>query len=566
MSGIAIRHLPRYLEIARLLARHGKALGKLPDEFREATAEDSESGPSGTTGATGATETSAPLAFARDLESLGPAFVKLGQLLSSRPDLLPLPYLDALARLQDSVEPFSFAEVERIVEQELGVRLSKGFASFDPTPLAAASLGQVHRATLRDGRAVVVKVQRPDIAQSLSADFEALAEIAGLLDRHTELGRRLHFVGLVSDFRAALVRELDYRQEAQNLLALGEITEPYTRLVVPKPVEGMSSGKVLTMEFVRGTKVTSISPLARIELAGADLADELLHAFLDQILIAGFFHADPHPGNVFLTDDGRLALIDLGLVGRLSREMQERMLQLLLAASEGRAEEAAKVLLSLGERSEEFDAARFRAVVVARVGRFGGMRPEKMPLGRIVLELAREASLGGVRIPGELALLGKTLLQLDEIARKLDPEFDANASFRRHANEIVAANLRRHLSPAGFMTTVAELKEFAERLPERANRILEKIADNELEIRVHTIDERLLMEGFQKVANRITVGLVLAALIVGAAMLMRVETPFRLFGYPGFAMLCFLAATAGGVVLVGQILAHDRRSKTGGRR
>jgi predicted unusual protein kinase regulating ubiquinone biosynthesis (AarF/ABC1/UbiB family) len=327
----------------------------------------------------------------------------------------------------------------------------------------------------------------------------------------------------------------------------------------------MSSGKVLTMEFVRGSKVTSISPLARIELAGAELADELLHAFLDQILIAGFFHADPHPGNVFVTDDGRLALLDLGLVGRLPREMQEGMLQLLLAASEGRAEEAAKVLLALGERSEDFDAARFRAVVVARVGRFGGLRPEKQPLGRIVLELAREAALGGVRLPGELALLGKTLLQLDAIARKLDPEFDANASFRRHANEIVAANLRRHLSPAGFMTTVAELKEFAERLPGRANRILEKIADNELEIRVHAIDERLLVEGFQKVANRITVGLVLAALIVGAAMLMRVETPFRLFGYPGFAMLCFLAATAGGVVLVGQILAHDRRGRTVGK-
>lgn len=551
MSGIAIRQLPRYLEIGRLVVRHGKVLGKLPDELMAAAADQEEAPP----------ESSGAVAFARDLERLGPAFVKLGQFLASRPDLLPLPYLDALARLQDQVAPFPFAEVEAIVEQQLGVRLSKGFESFESTPVAAASLGQVHRAHLRDGRAVVVKVQRPGIAEALAKDFEILTEIAGLLDRHTDVGRRTQFGSLVAEFRAALVRELDYRQEARNLVALGEITEPFARLVVPAPVEGMSSSRVLTMEFVRGTKVNSISPLARIEIAGEELADELLHAFLNQVLVAGFYHADPHPGNVFLTDDGRLALLDLGLVGRLSREMQERMLQLLLAASDGRAEDAAKVLLGLGEQSDDFDLARFRALVISRIGRFGGSRPEKMPLGRIVLELARESAQAGIRLPGELALLGKTLLQLDEIAHLLHPDFDANASFRRHATEITAANLRRHLSPAGFMSTVADLKEFAERLPGRANRILDRIADNELEIRVKTIDEKMLMEGFQKVANRITVGLVLAALIVGAALLMRVETPFRIFGYPGLAMLCFLAAAAGALVLVGQILAHDRHSK-----
>ncbi len=557
MSGIAIGQLPRYLEIGRLVVRHGKVLGKLPDELLAATAADSEAT---------APETSDAVAFARDLERLGPAFVKLGQFLSSRPDLLPLHYLDALSRLHDQVAPFPFSEVESIVEQQLGVRLSKGFESFESTPLAAASLGQVHRARLRDGRAVVVKVQRPGIAEALSRDFDVLTEIAGLLDRHTDVGRRMQFGGLVAEFRAALVRELDYRQEARNLVALAEITESFPRVIVPAPVEGMSSTRVLTMEFVRGTKVNSISPLARIEIAGEELADELLHAFLNQVLVAGFFHADPHPGNVFLTDDGRLALLDLGLVGRLSREMQERMLQLLLSASEGRAEDAMKVLLALGERSEDFDPARFRALVIERIGRFGGTRPEKLPLGRIVLELARESAQAGIRLPGELALLGKTLLQLDGIARLLHPDFDANASFRRHASEITAANLRRHLSPAGFMSTVADLKEFAERLPSRANRILDRIADNELEIRIKTIDERLLMEGFQKVANRITVGLVLAALIVGAAMLMRVETPFRIFGYPGLAMVCFLAAAAGGLVLVGQILAHDRRARTPGKR
>jgi predicted unusual protein kinase regulating ubiquinone biosynthesis (AarF/ABC1/UbiB family) len=212
--------------------------------------------------------------LADDLEKLGPTFVKVGQFLSTRVDLLPADYIAALARLQDKVEPFSFGEVERIVAEEIGVRLSKAFAVFEDVPVAAASLGQVHRAELRDGRAVAVKVQRPDIEARIREDLEVLGEIATFLDGHTEAGRRQKFAEMFDEFRKSLLRELDYRQEARNLSLLADHMSTLDRIMVPRPVEDYVTSRVLTMEFVEGRKVTALSPLAKLEIDGAPLAEE----------------------------------------------------------------------------------------------------------------------------------------------------------------------------------------------------------------------------------------------------------------------------------------------------
>ena len=542
------KHLKRYKDVAVLLMKYGrsdlvKAAGldpTLDDEGPAATATDP-----------------AASELANDLERMGPTFIKLGQLLSTRPDILPLPYLHALTRLQDRVEPFSFAEVEGIVISELGVRLSKAFSEFEVKPVAAASLGQVHRAAMRDGRPVAVKVQRPDIRERVMEDLDALEEIAEFLDHHTEMGRRYGFVQILDEFRRSLLRELDYRQEAQNLTLLRRNLAEFSAIVVPAPIEDYTTSRVLTMEYVSGTKITTLSPVALLELNGAALAEQLFRAYLKQILVDGFFHADPHPGNVLVTDAGQIALLDLGMVGRIAPGLQEPLLQLLLAISEGHSDDAVGFALKVGEVSPDFDEPEFSRRVADLVGRHQDAELRKMQVGKAVLEIGRISGDVGLRLPSELTMLGKTLLNLDQIAEALDPTFNPNASIRRNAAEIMRGRLLKSASPGNMFGGILELKEFMERLPGRVNKILEAVANNQLEVKVDAIDEARLMAGFQKVANRITLGLVLAALIVGAAMLMRVETSFRILGYPGLAIIFFLLAAGGGIALMLSILLKD---------
>lgn len=542
-------HLKRYKDFAWLLFKYGRGelvqqaglSGLMPED------------PAKTSGSGRADE------LAADVERLGTTFIKLGQLLSTRPDIVPPPYAQALSRLQDDVAPFPFEEVERIVTEELGVRLSKAFAFIDPEPLAAASIAQVHRARLRDGREVAVKVQRPGVRAGVIDDLEAMADIAGFLAEHTSFGRRYNIGQMFDEFRKSLARELDFRQEAVHLLALGRNLKDIEEVCVPEPVLGYSTSRVLTMEFIGGTKITALSPLARMEIDGERLADALFRAYLKQMLRDGLFHADPHPGNVFVVN-GRIALIDLGMVAHVTPGLQDRLLQLLLAVADNRADDVAATLLRLAEACDGADRAAFQRGVADIVAQHQEVRLQRAQVGRAVLLLLKVAGENGIRLPPELAMIGKTLLNLDAIGRALAPHFDPNAAIRRHAAEITEQQMSRDLSLGSLFSAAVDLKNFVQYLPGRVGRILDRLADNEFQVKVDALDEARLMEGMQKVANRIALGLVLAALIIGAALLMRVETSFRLFGYPGLAILLFLAAAAGGIGLVMTILVSDIRA------
>jgi ubiquinone biosynthesis protein len=551
VMGISLKpqHLKRYKDIAWLLIKYGRSdlvkTAGLDEAILEEDHQLSEDAPR------------EAKELADDLEQRGPTFIKLGQLLSTRPDMLPLPYIEALARLQDKVEPFAYEEVERIVNTELGVRLSKAFAEFDREPMAAASLGQVHRAVMRDGRQVAVKVQRPNIREQIAEDLDAFEEIAEFLDGYTEVGRRYEFTKMLGEFRKSLLRELDYRQEAQNLMTLGANLREFERLVVPQPLPDYTTSRVLTMEYVAGKNILSLSRLVMLDINGEALADELFRAYLKQILVDGFFHADPHPGNVFLADDGRIALLDLGMVAHVTPRLQERLLQLLLAISEGRSDDAARFAIQIGEKTDDFNAAEFSARVTEFVSAYQQADLKRIEAGRIVLQITQIAGDCGIRLPPDLTMLGKTLLNLDQVGWTLDPDFDPNAALRRNAAEILRHRVMKSFSPGNLFSSVLEVQDLVQTLPRRVNRILEHVANNDLEVRVQAIDETKLMAGFQKVANRITMGLVLAALIVGAAMLMQVPTSFQIFGYPGLAIIFFLVAAAGGILLVLNILFKD---------
>jgi predicted unusual protein kinase regulating ubiquinone biosynthesis (AarF/ABC1/UbiB family) len=545
-------HLKRYKDLALLLFKYGRADLVKRAGLTELLPEESPGN-----------DLPAPKAeeLADDVERLGPTFIKLGQLLSTRPDIVPPAYAEALKRLQNQCEPFPFSEVEAILNEDLGVRLSKAFASIDPKPIAAASIAQVHHATLRDGREVALKIQRPGIREQVLTDLEALGDIAAFLDEHTDVGKRFGVLLLFEEFRKSLLRELDFRHEAMQLQTIRGNLKDIPEIVIPQAVMDYSSSRVLTMEFIAGTKITDLSPLARIELDGERLADALFRAYLKQMLSDGIFHADPHPGNVFLVD-GRIALIDLGMVARVTPALQDRLLQLLLAVSDNRPEDAVKVLLVLGKCREDADQTGFQRDVADIVQQHQEVSlMQRAQVGRAVLMLFKAAGENGVILPPELAMIGKTLLNLDEIGHTLAPNFDPNAAIRRHAAEITEQQMARDMSLSSLFSAALEMKSFIQNLPGRINRILDRLADNQFQVKVDAIDEARLMEGMQKVANRISLGLILAALIVGAALMMDVPTRFELFGYPGLAILLFLAAAAGGVVLAISILVTDIRSR-----
>ncbi|AFM26734.1 ABC1 kinase family protein [Desulfomonile tiedjei] len=493
--------------------------------------------------------------LASDLERMGPTFIKLGQILSTRADILPVEYIRALARLQDKIEPFPYDQVDAIVASELGIRIPLAFDHFDKTPIAAASLGQVHKACLKDGRTVAVKVQRPGIRAQIVEDLEILMQIAEFLDR-TPLSERFEFHKMVEEFRRTLMRELDYRQEARNMKLLAGNLAGFSLVVVPLPIDEYSSSRMLTMEYISGRKITELTPLARTEIDGTALAEELFRAYLSQIIVDGFFHADPHPGNLFLTNDHRIALLDVGMVGQISPELQDRLLHLIRAIGEGRHEDVAALAIKIGERRPKFDQDGFRNHIAVMIT---DLNMQHLDIGTAIMEFVRFSGDSGLRLPPELTLLGKTLLNLDIVARTLDPNFDPNTSIRSNLARIIRSKILKSASPSTIFGNILEMKEFFTRLPTVLGTSLEKLAKNELEMKIDAIDEKYLMNGLQKIANRITLGLILAALIVGAAMLFNVQTEFRILGYPGIAMLFFLAAAGGGIALMLDILFYDEK-------
>jgi predicted unusual protein kinase regulating ubiquinone biosynthesis (AarF/ABC1/UbiB family) len=498
-----------------------------------------------------------PQELVEDLKNMGPTYIKMGQLLSTRPDLLPDAYLKALATLQDDVPAIPYQDVHRIVEEEIGTRISKAFDSFDKEPLASASIGQVHKATLRSGKPVAVKVQRPGIKKQFLSDLDTLKELAELAIKHSSTAKKYAFDDVLAELRRILLQELDYYREAQNLITLGKNLKEFKSLIVPQPIQDYSSSKVLTMEFIEGRKITSISPLKQIEVDYSPLVDQLVNAYLKQVITDGFVHADPHPGNIQFTKDDKIALIDLGMVARFSPAIKRYILELLLAISNNNGEETARVLLSMSEIPKEADLKFFKKSISDIIMDSEHSPARDMQTGRLLIQLNRLAGESGIHLPVEVNILGKILLNMDQIIAVLDPDFDLREAIKRHSHKIMRDKMYEELKPENFFSSLLASKKFLEYLPDRLNTISKNLSENEFKIKIDAIDEKRVTDGFQKVANRITLGLIIAAMIIGAAMLMQVPSDFMILGYPGLAMLFFLLAAIGGIILSYIIIFRD---------
>jgi ubiquinone biosynthesis protein len=558
-SSLKAGHAARYVALGRLLLKHrGASLGGLtpdPELDLEGFA------PEGNV----ATEDDARH-LVDELVRMGPTFVKLGQLLSTRADLLPPVYLEALSRLRAHVAPLEPGVAEQVVEEELGVRISTAFGSFKPDPLGSASLGQVHRATLRDGRPVAVKVQRPGIRRRALEDLEVIAELADFVDGHSDRASRLGLGAMVHEFRTSLTDELDYRREAEHQKVFGEILADFDRISVPQPVDDYTTSRVLTMDYVDGRSIDSLGPLRRVELDCEGLADQLIGAYLQQVLVHGLFHADPHPGNVLLTPDHRLVLVDLGMVARLSPEAQEQLLRLLLAISNGDAAAAVDALERLGDRLEGYDADALRTRITDLLLRYGSATVGRLAAGRSLAEVAMAASSCGLRPGPTLSMLAKSLLNLDQVARTLDPDARIDELIENHVAAVMRSRMLETARPAKLLRSALDAAAFAEQLPGRLNKVLESVAEGRLTLRLEGLDEVSVIRGAQKMANRVVAGVMIAAFVVAAALFSGTPNGTTVWGYPVLTIVFLGLAVLIGVWVAVGVMRRDVPQRRSGRR
>ena len=498
--------------------------------------------------------------FAQSLKEMGPTFIKFGQVLSTRPDIVPPEYIRELEALQDQVEPFPYAEVERIVEEELKARISKAFSEFEHEPLAAASLGQVHRAALRDGRDVVVKVQRPNIRETIQTDLEAFHELAEFLEKHSDVARKMSIADSVKQIRRSLLDELNYVQEARNTEILARNLAEFEQIYIPAVIHDMSTTKVLTMEMVKGRKVSKLSPLQIIDHDYGDLARVLTEAYLKQICVDGFWHSDPHPGNVFLRD-GELVLLDFGMVSRITGEMQDQVIKLLLNIAENRGEEVAAVCLKVGQSLPGFDRKKFVRDISDVVATYHEADLKHINTGQLLFNVIAMANANEVKVPAELAMMAKTLLHLDGITRKLDPEYNPREVVQGYSERLMTHKLRQKFHPRNYYGALLDLNQLLLEAPRKSRELLDQMSEGGMNvgIKLHQVDD--LMKAMQAIANRVTIGLVIAAMMVGSALIMRVPTRWVILGYPALGVIGFVVAGAIGLYMVITVLLVDRRSR-----
>jgi ubiquinone biosynthesis protein len=489
------------------------------------------------------------------LEELGPTFVKAGQLMSMRPDALPHALIFELRKLQNNVRPLPFPDMSIVLVEELELTLPEAFLAFDETPVASASLAQVYFATLHDGRDVAVKIQRPNLTRTVQADLDLLAWFAAQLHHRIDGLRPYDLPAVVEEVKENLLRELDFRHEARNQQYFNALNPHPDRVYAPAVVDELSGERVLVMERIAGVTVgtAQLTPDEAKRIA-SNGASSLIH----QVLIAGFFHADPHAGNVLVTPDGRLCFLDWGMAGNLTRRLRLGLADLFLAAVHQDAERIVQIAAELGSPGGRADLRAMERDVTLALREDFNSSIGRVQLGRAMLKLLFIFGQNGINITRDYSLMAKAVLSIEEVARTLDPGFD----LRTEARPVLTQLQKDRTGPRAIIresrTMLRSLLTGARELPAEIFRIIRRIEHDDLTIKFQHQGLEDLDNAISSASNRLTLGVIIGALIIGSSSIVTTGIRPHLFGYPALGIIGYLISALLGFYVVWDIIRHGR--------
>lgn len=475
----------------------------------------------------------------RTMERLGPTFAKIGQLLSVRRDLVPESFADELAKLQDEMEPFPFSEAKAEIEQVFGQPLEELYAEFDEVPAAAASIGQVHMAVLHDGTRVAVKVQRPGIREVIEADLDILRTQAHRIDGRTDIGRRFDVVSLVDEFARVLHEECDYINEAENAEQLRKAFEGDTTVYFPKVQWDLTASTVLTLERIDGIPFNRLAELDAHGVDRHEIARRGISCYYEQIFIHGFYHADPHPGNLFAMPDGRVAFTDFGRAGVLSDSARAHVADLLVAIIGQDGELAGEILLEVSRSTADTDAVGLKRDVSNLIRKYYHLKLKEVDTRQLVFEIMSLIGRRGLTLDSEFALLLTTLATIQSLGTNVDPDFHFVESVTPFAKRIIEEQTHPATMAKGFTATIRRTAKALQGLPDNVNRALKRVADGDLRMTVRPGGFDPLMSRIEQAIDRLAFALVVSAFVLGFSWLLApTELVWWLEAIAAFALVC----------------------------
>lgn len=485
------------------------------------------------------------------IEELGPTYIKLGQILSSRSDLLPPNWRESLSKLQDNVPPFPFTEARDTIEEDLGKPLSEIFLDFDPQPIAAASIGQVHRARLLNGDQVVVKIRRPRIVPQVQSDLEIIREISKQVESRTRWGRNYAVDSIMEEFHHTILLEMDYRNEASNAIRLRRILADVPGVHVPYIYWGLSSERVLTMEYIDGLKVTDI---ARLDQAGVDrkkLADSFIRSIFKQLLIEGFYHADPHPGNLLVRpEDQTLVYIDLGMMGSLLPEQRQILGDIIRSMLRRDSMDVTRLVLEVGIPFDKVDEKSLCRSIDQLINRYLELSLEDISFATLVSEILVVIIKHSIRLPSEFSLALKTIVQAEEVARTLDKKIVIIDLARSISQQLILQAITPAKIMDQFNDGVREFSRLRKVVPRALESILKQIESGTFTVAVDVPDFENITHSILVIANRLTAGLVVTGMVIGSAIAMG-TSPEKTWAFiPILGIIGFIASLLLGGLLV----------------